>query len=142
MNHLNDLRSHLPRLASALLLALLFAVPAGAAVTRVETSGPGGYRGILEFGTAPLVTMRPIPFTLTLLAPDGRPTTPPGVACELVMPAMPMPENRPQLTAKGNGYTGEAVFTMAGAWRVLVAVRSGQSEIDRLSFDIERVFLK
>ena len=121
---------------------LLLTTPAGAAATRVEASGSGGYRGVLRLAAAPLVTMRPIPFTLVLLDPAGQPTTAPELVCDLVMPAMPMPENRPRLVAGQDSYSGEAVFTMAGAWRMQVAVRRNGSEIARLSFDLGRVLLK
>ncbi len=137
-----DLRSRRPWLSAVLLFCLSLAVPAGAATTRVEASGTAGYCGVLEFAAAPLVTMRPTPFTLTLFAPDGRPTTAPDATCELTMPGMPMPDNRPELSAREGRYSGAAVFTMAGSWRVVVALHSGNAEVDRLSFDLERVLLK
>ncbi len=142
MTRLPDLRRR-PFLRSApLLLMLLLTTPAGASTTRVEASGSGGCRGVLRLAAAPLVTMRPIPFTLVLLDPAGQPTTTPELVCDLMMPAMPMPENRPRLVAGQDSYSGEAVFPMAGAWRLQVAVRRNGSEIDRLSFDLGRVLLK
>jgi len=146
MTHPSDRPGQLLRLASALFLPLLLllflAAPVRAATTRVEATGAGGYRGLLEFASAPLLTMRPTPFTLTLFAPGGQPTSAPELTCDLLMPAMPMPENRPQLRAQGAQYTGEAIFTMAGAWQVLVAIHRDGTEVDSLRFDLVRVLLK
>jgi hypothetical protein len=58
------------------------------------------------------------------------------------MPAMPMPENRPTLSPGETAYTGEAIFTMAGAWRVSILIHPAGGEQSRLIFDIDRVLLK
>ena len=122
-------------------LLLLVAAPAGAATTRIEARGEG-FHGVLELAAAPLVTMRPTPFTLTLRDAAGLPTTAPRLTCELVMPAMPMPPNQPQTRAAGDAYRGEAIFTMAGAWQLQVTLHQPGSADIRLDFDIDRVLLK
>jgi len=110
--------------------------------TRLEAGNEQGYRGVLTFAAAPLVTMRPTPFRLVLFDPRGRRTTAPEIACDLTMPAMPMPDNRPPLTPGETAYSGEAIFTMAGAWRVSILVLSAGGAQSRLIFDIDRVLLK
>jgi len=127
---------------TALILALLPPGLATAASTRINASGQGGYRGVLEFAASPLRTMRPTAFTLTLQDPTGLETTAPDPSCSLVMPAMAMPENRPRMTRSGDHFSGEAVFTMAGEWQMLVTLHRDGAEVDRLTFDIDRVLLK
>ena len=118
------------------------AADAGGPQSRLEARNSQGYRGLLTFAAAPLVTMRPTPFRLVLFDPRGRPTTAPELVCDLTMPAMPMPENRPRLTPGKTAYTGKAVFTMAGAWRVSILIHPAGGEESRLIFDIDRVLLK
>ena len=125
-----------------LLLVLSLAAPAAATVTRVESAGKVGFRGVLELAAAPLYTMRPTSFTLTLFDPAGRQTASLKPRCDLVMPAMPMPDNRPRLTAKDNGFSGEAVFTMAGEWQMLVSFATASGAQEQLTFDLGRVLLK
>ena len=128
--------------AAVLLLALFLAGPAEAAVTRVESAGQGGFRGVLELAADPLYTMRPTPFTLTLFDPAGRQTASLEPHCDLVMPAMPMPENRPRLTTGQNRFSGEAIFTMAGDWQMLVSFATASGAKEQLTFDLGRVLLK
>lgn len=127
---------------TGLILALLLPGLATAASTRIAASGQAGYRGVLEFAASPLRTMRPTAFTLTLYDATGLETTAPDPSCSLVMPAMAMPENRPRLTRASGHFAGEAIFTMAGAWQMLVTLRRDGAEVDHLTFDIDRVFLK
>ncbi|AMV72716.1 hypothetical protein JCM30471_12320 [Desulfuromonas carbonis] len=127
---------------TTLILALLLPGWAMAASTRIAASGQAGYRGLLEFAASPLQTMRPTAFTLTLQDPTGLETTAPDASCSLVMPAMAMPENRPRVTRSGGHFAGEAIFTMAGAWQMLVTLRRDGTEVDHLTFDIERVLLQ
>lgn len=127
---------------TGLVLALLLPGLATAAGTRVAASGEAGYRGVLEFAVSPLRTMRPTAFTITFYDANDQVTTAPDPLCALVMPAMPMPDNQPRLTRAGGHFAGEAVFTMAGAWQMLVTLRRDGAEIDHLAFDIDRVLLK
>lgn len=135
-----------PLLLLLLLATLLWAGlrPAYAApeTTRLEARGANGYRGVLEFSAAPLVTMRAIPFRVTLRDPQGAAVTGARLTCDLTMPAMPMPENRPEIRPDDSGYRGRAIFTMAGAWQAEIAVTADGRPLDRLAFSIERVLLK
>jgi len=113
--------------------------PATRLVARGNTVG----RAVLELQAAPLVSMTPTPFRLTLLDPRGVEIRQAKVNCELTMPAMPMPENRVEARWDGEVYRGEAVFTMAGKWRAacrVVPLSGGLPET--LHFDIDEVLLK
>ena len=78
---------------------------------------------VITFAAAPLVSMSATPFRLELKGADGLPQAGASVRCDLTMPAMAMPENRPELREVAPGiYAGEAIFTMAGAWQAAFAV--------------------
>ena len=102
----------------------------------------GGKRGILSFRSGPLQTMTPAPFTLELLDASGTTVADAEVSCEMTMPAMPMPENRPRVVLVGNHYQGEAIFTMAGAWRMTCRIAPSSGPKTALTFDIPEVRLK
>ncbi len=143
-NLIRPLLKALSLLAGSLLLLgiLPLRVPAAPSVTRIEARSPGGLQGVLEFAAAPLVTMHPTPFRLALKGVDGTPFPPSTLTCDLVMPAMPMPENRPRLVSDGEDFRGEAIFTMAGAWQARVTVHPVAGAEETLVFPIERVLLK
>lgn len=130
----------------ALLAALLLwpsATPVAAAeVTRLEMEGIAGGRAILNLAAAPLATMTPTPFHLMLTDVTGAPITGAEVRCNLTMPAMPMPENRPAVHEKDGVYWGEAIFTMAGAWQATFNVAMPDGRLEILIFDLEGVLLK
>jgi hypothetical protein len=121
---------------------LALPAPALAGTTRSECAGENGSQAILEVAADPLLTMRPVRFRLILHAPDGSRTTEPQLDCDLTMPAMAMPENRPRIEATTDEYLGEAVFTMAGRWEAEMTVRVADKAVDRLVFPVERVLLK
>jgi nitrogen fixation protein FixH len=75
--------------------------------------------------------------TLTLEDADGQPLTAVDVAFDLTMPAMSMPINRPTATESEDGvYEAEAIFTMAGAWRIQVDVSHGGTNAT-FAFDLK-----
>ena len=131
-----------------LLLAALGLLPgpaaadAGRGSSHFVAAGQAGGRGVATFDADPLVTMTPIPFTLKIQGADGREVRQGEVDCELTMPAMPMPENRPEIAWAGEAYRGEAVFTMAGAWRMTCRTRPLSGFPMTLIFDIPEVRLK
>lgn len=128
------------------LLLLLLPLSAQAkerSAIRLELPGIAGGRALLEFDTAKLVSMTSIPFCLKLEKADGSPLAGASVQCDLTMPAMQMPENRPKVLEKGSGsYRGQAVFTMPGKWQAAFAVQLPEGGKEILLFDIERVLLK
>jgi len=103
------------------------------------------YHGIsaeLIFTSAPLVTMRPTPFTLTVRDTNGAPLSGLDLVCALTMPAMPMPPNRPEVTADVDSYRGTATFTMAGAWQATFRATHQDGKRFDLVFDIPAVLMK
>lgn len=111
--------------------------------TRIEMEGIAGGKAVLEFASASLHTMTPTTFRLTLTNKTGMPIEGAKVDCDLIMPAMAMPENRPAVQETAAGvYLGEAVFTMAGAWQAVFSVEPSSGGKEILLFDIKRVLLK
>lgn len=119
----------------------------GAAVTTAQATpiaiqavdaAPGS--AVLEMYADDLVTMTAIPFRLTIRDATGRPVTGAKVNCDLTMPAMTMPENRPQVAERDGGYRGELVFTCAmGAWRISCLAEKADGSRQRMTFDIDKV---
>lgn len=128
------------------LLHCLLILPAQAgesATTRYELPAAGGGTAVLEFAAAPLVAMTVIPFRLDLKNADGTPLTGAAVHCDLTMPSMPMPENRPKVSKRDGAYVGELIFTCTqGAWRFTCIVDQPDGQQQTLAFDIPRVRLK
>lgn len=129
--------------ALALTLAIGAADSASQQPARLETAGPAGGRAVLELATSPPVTMTPVPFSLRLTDRSGAPLQGADVRCDLTMPAMPMPENRPAVKEKAPGiYSGVAIFTMAGAWQAAFDITLRDGNLQELTFTIEQVQLK
>ncbi|MCM2265986.1 MAG: FixH family protein [Desulfuromonadales bacterium] len=102
---------------------------------------PGG--AVLELYTDELVTMTAIPFRITIRDAAGRPLTGAKVSCEMTMPSMTMPENRPRVTERDGVYGGELVFTCAlGAWRIGCLAEKADGSRQVMTFDIEKVRMK
>jgi len=99
-------------------------------------------KATLELETGALVTMKRIPFRLRLLDADGKALAGARVRCNMDMPSMPMPENRPQVFAQGDIYTGEMVFTCAmGVWRVTFDAEHHDGRHQGVTFYVEQVRL-
>ncbi len=94
----------------------------------------------LIFEAAPLRTMTEVPFQVTLEGINNARIQ--SAACDLTMPAMPMPENRPDLSCSGNSCTGKAVFTMAGKWQATVGLIMKDGTHSSIVFDIPMVKMK
>ena len=94
--------------------------------------------GTLVFESSPLLSMTEIPFRITLS--DSKEVV--SATCDLTMPAMPMPENRPALDCTDSTCTGTAIFTMAGAWRAACEFIMLDGTSKTLIFDIEMVKMK
>ena len=132
---------------SAIFLGLALGLGSGDAwsapvVFKAATAGP--VSAVLELDTDELVTMTTIPFRLTLRDANGQPLTGASVLCDMTMPAMTMPENRPQVTEREGGtYAGELIFTCAqGAWRITCQADKSGGSSQTVIFDIPRVRMK
>jgi hypothetical protein len=124
-------------------LLILPAQAGESATTRFELPAAGGGTAVLEFAAAPLVAMTVIPFRLDLENADGTPLTGAAVHCDLTMPSMPMPENRPKVSERDGAYVGELIFTCTqGAWRFACVVDPPDGQQQTLVFAIPRVRLK
>jgi hypothetical protein len=85
----------------------------------------------LQVDPFPPRPMREATFTITVTDPGGAPLQGATVVCDMTMPAMPMPVNRPEAAEDGPGvYVARVLFTMAGDWEaaVHVALPGGHAE--------------
>ena len=129
-------------LLSVLLCLLVLSTPALAADTVLQATSADGAAATLTLSADPLLSMTPTDVHLALDKAHGDLLLPTAAVCDLTMPAMTMPDNRPVLSCGAIGCRGQVVFTMAGAWDVTcdVTFASGQSE--RFVFVIDRVQMK
>ena len=129
------------KIAVTLCLAIALTISAAlAAETVFKTDKNQKMAASLVFETASLKTMTEIPFTISL--DDQSDATIQSAACDLTMPAMPMPENRPDLTCSGNHCSGKAVFTMAGKWQATFGLIMKNGTHSSIVFDIPMVKMK
>ncbi len=85
----------------------------------------------LQVDPFPPRSMREATFTITVTDPSGAPLQGATVTCDMTMPAMPMPVNRPEALEVDPGvYAARVLFTMAGDWEaaVHVALPNGRAE--------------
>lgn len=136
------LRSRLSFLAIAVALgAHPGPVLAAPVLVRAANSSAGG--ALLELQVDELVTMTPIPFRLLITEADGRPVTGARVSCDMTMPSMAMPENRPRVSERDGAYVGEMIFTCAmGVWRIDCIAEKPDGSRRVMTFDIEKVRMK
>lgn len=129
------------RQACLLLLSCAFVLPALAAETRLQSQSDLGRRGTLVLDRAPIVTMQATRLELQLAPVTPAPYVLQG-RCDLTMPAMPMPPNRPMLRPIGDKLVGDAIFTMAGAWRASCTVEYADRPREIIVFDLAEVLMK
>lgn len=119
------------------LLFLLLAVGCGQPAPTQLSQARDGLTAVLSMTPAAPAAMKPVVLLLTLRDSDGRAVNDAEVACDLTMPGMAMPDNKPKLSAEGDGrYRAETVFTMSGAWRVEASVSRPSGETV-FTFDFE-----
>jgi hypothetical protein len=128
--------------AAILLSVLCVSCGAGAPTGAEDRAGAGTPAATFsQKGTALTVSlsvdpfpprpMRASSFTLTLVDAQGAPVSGATVTCDMTMPAMAMPMNRPAAKEQSPGmYTAEVLFTMAGDWEagIQVVLPDGASE--------------
>ena len=96
----------------------------------------------LNFSAPTLTTMTEIPFVIDIYDETGKTINNATLSVSLDMPAMPMPPNHPEVVWDTNAYRGTAIFTMAGAWQMVVDISRPGYDAEQVSFDIEQVNMK
>ena len=124
------------------LLLLLFALPALATETVLTAADADKSTATLTLASSPLLTMTPTDLHLTMNRAHGDTLMATSAVCDLTMPAMPMPVNRPVLECGALGCRGNAVFTMAGAWDATCDVTFSSGKTSRFLFVIDMVQMK
>ncbi len=113
-----------------------------AAETILEQPAFKSGKVLLAFADRPLKTMTEIPFAIEIFGDTGAVISDARLDISLDMPAMPMPPNHPDATWQDDAYRGNAIFTMAGAWRVTVNIQRPGYDQKQVIFDIEQVMMK
>lgn len=130
----------------ALVFIILFGattMTASAAPIRIAATAATPGSAVLELQADELVTMTAIPFRLFINDATGRPLPGARVRCDMTMPSMTMPENRPKVTERNGAYGGEMIFTCAmGAWRIACTAENPDGTSQTMTFDIDRVRMK
>jgi hypothetical protein len=131
-------------LVTALLLLLLPSLPANAATLQLKSASSNFGSALLELDSEAVpVAMTRIPFRLHLFDADGQPLSGAKVVCNMDMPSMTMPENRPQVVPGDDAYLGEMIFTCTmGAWRISFDATHSDGRIQRVTFYVEQVRLR
>ena len=132
------MRRH-PLMVLCLVALLCIAALAAAAETILHTEAGQPLAATLQLSATPLKSMTEIPFRFEL---EDAALVISSAACDLTMPAMPMPENRPSLECVANSCSGTAVFTMAGAWQVTFGLLLQNGTHASIVFDIDMVEMK
>jgi hypothetical protein len=116
---------------------------AAAAPIRIQATATSSGKAVLELQADELVTMTVIPFRLLISDAVGRQLTGARVSCNMTMPSMAMPENRPKVTERDGAYGGELIFTCAmGAWQINCLAEKPDGSRQTMTFDIEKVRMK
>jgi hypothetical protein len=125
------------------LVLLLSSGPANAGPIRLPASDAAPGSAVLELDADELVTMTAIPFRLTIRDAAGQPLVGAKVSCDMTMPSMAMPENRPRVSERNGSYGGELIFTCAmGAWRIGCVAEKTDGSRQLMTFDIDKVRMK
>jgi hypothetical protein len=99
------------------------------------TQTAGDLTVTLRVNPYPPVPMRQAEFSISVSDAEGRPLVGAEVNCDMTMPAMPMPANRPRAVEQNPGvYTTPVLFTMAGDWEALIEVLAKDGVVERFSF--------
>ncbi|MEJ2525683.1 MAG: FixH family protein [Desulfuromonadales bacterium] len=129
-------------LALSLMTLLILANMVPAAQTRLSQSTETSAEVTVTFADAPLRTMTETPFLITITDASGQVVQDADLTIRLDMPAMPMPPNHPAATWRDGAYRGTAIFTMAGAWQMILEIKQPGEATQKIIFDIDRVLMK
>ena len=124
------------------LVFLLLTSSVQAAETVLYSVDADGSTETLTISTNPILTMTQVDLNLTMNKAHGDTLMPTSAFCDLTMPAMPMPRNRPVLECGPIGCRGNAIFTMAGEWDIICDVTFSSNKTSQLLFVIDMVQMK
>lgn len=114
-------RAFVVSFALVLILGLAGCVPAS--LDKKMTATAGALTMSLRITPNPPAPMRETLMRLTLSDSRGQPVSAADVSMDLTMPGMAMPANRPRVLAEGDGvYSAKTIFSMAGTWKIEVAI--------------------
>ena len=137
------MRRAVTKISVLLLSFLLFlSAPVLAVETVLNAVDADGAAATLTLSSDPLLSMTPTDLRLTMDKAHGDTLLATSAVCDLTMPAMTMPVNRPILECSAIGCSGNAIFTMAGAWDMTCEVSFSSGKTSRFLFVIEMVQLK
>ena len=125
-----------------LILFLLLTSSVHGAETVLYSVDADGSTATLTLSTNPVLSMTQTDFHLTMNKAHGDTLLPTSAVCDLTMPAMPMPKNRPVLECGPVGCRGNAIFTMAGEWDIICEVTFSSDKTSQLLFIIDMVKMK
>lgn len=115
-----------------------FAAPAKPAAGQSSETSTLGYLYQLTFAAERLEALKALPISLRVTTATGEPVTLRNILCDLTMPAMAMPLNRPTLKESGKPgiYQGVILLTMSGLWQMQITAidKSGRQDNVVLSF--------
>jgi hypothetical protein len=127
----------------ALLTFSLLAAPAYAAPLRFAATDTPAGQATLEIQATELVTMTALPFRLLINDAGGKPLTGAKVSCDLSMPSMSMPENRPKVVERDGAYAGEMILTCTmGDWRATCVAEDEKGLRRTMTFDLGTARMK
>lgn len=130
-------------LAGLLMAASLSAAPANAALLSFAATDLPPGQATLEIQADQLVTMTALPFRLLIKDEAGKALSGARVSCDLIMPSMRMPENRPQIVERDGAYVGEMILTCTmGGWRAACVAENEQGLRQTMTFDIGTARMK
>jgi nitrogen fixation protein FixH len=100
-------------------------------------SETGALQAILESNKEAIKKLEPVEFKLKINDKTGNKIKKAIVLMDLTMPGMTMPQNEVKLIEAESGiYTGTALFTMKGSWKLQTSIDNGkQKEI--IFFDVD-----
>lgn len=92
----------------------------------------------LRVSPYPPVPMRQAEFSISIRDGQGRPLADAEVSCDMTMPAMAMPPNRPKAAEQSPGvYTTPVMFTMSGEWEAQIEVLPRAATSSRFRFSMK-----
>ncbi len=126
------------QIIASLLLCVVLAAGScnGESSTRSFSQTSDSMSATLIVRPYPPVPMKDTTLELTLRNQNGQALLGADILFDLTMPEMKMPPNHPEATEQGDGvYQAQALFTMAGKWRIQAQISHGDAR-ETFAFDL------